>query len=745
MRIRMVTVIVAALCLVATSEAQRTFTKRVGYNVKGDITIIGNTIMQGGTNRSVNGSGNNDNYYMVHVDNDGNSSTFNSSRATLTLPSGVTGSDVLWAGLYWQSYSNASYAQSGEPANSHANRYKILFGTSPTAYVQYTATQQDWFTSSDYSSGQQGWWGDVNTLAWHAYQGYFDVTNVVQAAGSVTYYAANIVCPYNYGGVSAGWSLVVLYKKSNLPLRNIVVWDGYTKVEDGSPTTIPVAGFKTPPTGMDVVSNIGVVSFEGDLGITGDYLRLDENTSSHNLYDGINAGTNYFNSSMSIRGTRFTAKDPNVNNQLGYDFHIIQTTNMLAHLQTSSTIYLGSDGDLYYPGVVFFMTDIVGPAVQAEKWFVTDDPLLPPLDDELYLELPQYVDEDRTMLYHFRLQNTGDETANNSVLIDAIPEHQEYVPGSMQISPDGINWTSLNDAQSGDAGWFDNTNPTLYPRGRVVIGSGSGASTTAGGAIPISTPSSQTYYYARFKTIIDDATNLQTNTMPETPVPNRALITYRDNSSSPPSDLESNSTEVTLIIFIEEPFPVELVAFNASLRNDIVTLRWETATETNNYGFDIERSLDGSTWQTVGFVAGAGMSSSPKSYTYQDKLTDREKSVRDVLYRLRQIDRDGTSEHSPVVSVSPVPVDGTNVLLQNYPNPFNPSTSIAFALRHEGPVTLTVYNALGVEVARLIDGAVMEQGWHSMMFNAADLPSGRYLCRLQTEHGTSSSMMILTR
>jgi hypothetical protein len=83
-------------------------------------------------------------------------------------------------------------------------------------------------------------------------------------------------------------------------------------------------------------------------------------------------------------------------------------------------------------------------------------------------------------------------------------------------------------------------------------------------------------------------------------------------------------------------------------------------------------------------------------------------------------------------------------LHQNYPNPFNPTTAITFDLMNDGLVKLSVYNLMGQEVAQLVN-RTMEQGRHTVMFSASDLPSGVYLYRLQTGTFTAQKKMILIK
>jgi hypothetical protein len=184
--------------------------------------------------------------------------------------------------------------------------------------------------------------------------------------------------------------------------------------------------------------------------------------------------------------------------------------------------------------------------------------------------------------------------------------------------------------------------------------------------------------------------------------------------------------------------PVELVSFKASGTLHGIALAWATATEVNNYGFEIERSsFKSDRWQKIGFVEGAGSTNAPRSYAY----TDRNVPAGKYSYRLKQIDRDGKFEYSPEATAAAVSVPNVFALSQNYPNPFNPATTIAFDLPRETYTRLVVYNALGQEVATLVK-AVLGAGHQSVQFDASQLPGGVYLYRL--EAGTSSMVKKMT-
>jgi hypothetical protein len=194
-----------------------------------------------------------------------------------------------------------------------------------------------------------------------------------------------------------------------------------------------------------------------------------------------------------------------------------------------------------------------------------------------------------------------------------------------------------------------------------------------------------------------------------------------------------------------DPIPVELTAFSARYIRNSVELSWQTATELNNYGFAIERSRDGRVWDEIDFVPGAGNSFSPKSYSYTDVLDAGMSRVPQLAYRLRQIDRDGTTEYSDVVFVAlrPVPIGVT--LYNAYPNPFNPATTLSFSLSEATVVTVKVYDMFGREAATLLDNAELSDGVHTAAFRAAGLPSGSYIVVLNAGSVTRQQRVVLSK
>ena len=190
---------------------------------------------------------------------------------------------------------------------------------------------------------------------------------------------------------------------------------------------------------------------------------------------------------------------------------------------------------------------------------------------------------------------------------------------------------------------------------------------------------------------------------------------------------------------IDLTVPVELTSFIAVVDRNLITLKWITATETNNHGFDIEKSENMNEWKRIGFVNGAGNSSTQKAYSFSEKIAESGK----YLYRLKQIDIGGTFEYSSIVEAQ-VGNPQFFSLSQNYPNPFNPSTKIQYQIPSSSRISLKVYDVIGNEVATLVD-EYKPAGNYEIEFGAENLSSGIYFYKLQTNNFFESKKMILLR
>lgn len=189
--------------------------------------------------------------------------------------------------------------------------------------------------------------------------------------------------------------------------------------------------------------------------------------------------------------------------------------------------------------------------------------------------------------------------------------------------------------------------------------------------------------------------------------------------------------------------PVELTSFIAAALDNKVTLKWSTASEINNNGFQIERN-SGNGFVTVGFVSGKGTTTEVQNYSY----TDNGLTSGSYAYRLKQVDFDGTFDYSNTVEVDVIGITEF-ALKQNYPNPFNPSTKIAFGLAVESFVSLKIFNILGQEISTIINRN-LATGIHEYNFNASGLNSGVYFYKLEAngvdgQKFTSVKKMIISK
>lgn len=200
--------------------------------------------------------------------------------------------------------------------------------------------------------------------------------------------------------------------------------------------------------------------------------------------------------------------------------------------------------------------------------------------------------------------------------------------------------------------------------------------------------------------------------------------TYGSNGSGWDSDNNLNDFYIQVIDSSASPLPVELSSFSAAfIENNMVQLNWQTETEINNFGFEVQRADNKpEEWKVLGFVEGNGTSNSKKYYYFIDKnILDTQK----YFYRLKQIDQNGSFSYSEIKQIS-VALPTLFELFQNYPNPFNPSTIIKYNLNTDNFISLKIFDILGCEVATLVNG-FQTAGHHYVEFNSNQTKSNRLL------------------
>jgi hypothetical protein len=237
------------------------------------------------------------------------------------------------------------------------------------------------------------------------------------------------------------------------------------------------------------------------------------------------------------------------------------------------------------------------------------------------------------------------------------------------------------------------------------------------------------YQFGRF--LISGITN-QTGTMGLTWKTIGGTFTQISGFTNVSPWTSSALTLSTPAILPDAPLPVELTSFTASASRLNAQLNWATATEKNNYGFEIERrsvETANAAWAKVGFVRGAGTSNSPHSYGFFDKGA----SAGRYAYRLKQVDNNGAFKYSQSTEIEIGLAAKELTLSGNYPNPFNPTTNVEFTVAANGRAVLKVYNSIGQEVAELYNGEAQAGKIIQTRFDASKLASGIYYSRLQAD------------
>ncbi|MEN3322154.1 T9SS type B sorting domain-containing protein [Mariniflexile soesokkakense] len=421
------------------------FSPRYDEAIKGDILLIGNSNM--GVHRTNPYSGTNNNEsstnrdIMVYVDIDNDNNTFNSSSADLDVPNDVNCYQIVYAGLYW-----SSVVKGDTPM---AN---IKFQTPESGgYLDITGTEIYYQNSSNNRSS--------NTFAY-----YSDVTNILSTLTNPegTYTVANISSMTsammnsgdgrNTEGLSAGWSLFVIYEDPLLPSKYITSFDGFTKIDNQAPNnqqTFPISGFQTIPVGP-VRAKYAFSALEGDRGWTNDYLEINGTRISATNAGGttIRPNNNFFNSTVSIidfntnSPMTFTDRNPASSNTLGFDAGIINIPNagnsLIANGDTTATIRLGTNTDIYYFYFSAFAIEIIAPNIVLTK--IVEDVLGNNIGG-------QVVDLGDELYYTIGFQNTGNDDATDLTIRDILPTNIVFnYPADIGVLPPGVSVQSYNPA-----------------------------------------------------------------------------------------------------------------------------------------------------------------------------------------------------------------------------------------------------------------------------------------------------------
>ncbi|MBJ7427487.1 MAG: T9SS type A sorting domain-containing protein, partial [Bacteroidia bacterium] len=189
--------------------------------------------------------------------------------------------------------------------------------------------------------------------------------------------------------------------------------------------------------------------------------------------------------------------------------------------------------------------------------------------------------------------------------------------------------------------------------------------------------------------------------------------------------------------------PVKLIRFNGAIANNITNLNWATSSEINNKGFEVQRSLDGADFETIGFVKGAGNSNAINKYAYNDNLSNTNyEPTAAIYYRLKQVDFDGSFEYSNTIVVKDdIAIEfGNDITIS--PNPFTDGVQINFSQHQNAAVNVILVDALGREVYTKQVPSIIGNNVITID-NLNFLQNGIYFARLESNGTTTKVVKLL--
>ena len=680
------------------AEAQRGYSLIYSENLKGGTTMFGNTLLHITDNsgnvdlakmNSIKANGHsdfgNDGQNMTHIDIDGNTGngvgTRNSSSADLIMPAG---SKIKFARLYWGGVVNNSDFNLAQEANKIV---KIRKGNT-NAYTDVKALAID---KVEFETGTF-----FSKKYYTQYQAYADVTAFIEQNRNGTYTIGNV--PLSTGAVTGlagnhgGWTIVVVYENNGEPYNSVRVYDGFQKVYSGGAahtTSVTLTGLNVPSGTMaSGDAKMGVMVWEGDANIQGDFLKINGNLFSNST----NPVNNPWNGTITNNGEHVTTKNPNYTNNMGVDIDLFEVGtgyNIKPNDKTVNLVF-GTEQDQYFPGLFTFSIKMKDPSLTLIK-LVSD------------ASGNNQAEAGEVLTYTLKGKNVGVGNANQIELIDTLPSTVTYVPNSMKVihSP-GITAGLKTDAAGDDVADFITTANSKVIKFRI----GTGANATKGGTLA----EGETY-------------EVQFQVTVKTPAPGQIMPSIlniaRISSQSDAGVVFTNDATASLSPE-PAPLPVSLMNFAASLVNsNKVKIDWSTSMEINNSHFIVERSHDGKYFSTVAKVAGNGTTSLSHAYSIMDDVTN---AGNIVYYRLHQVDLDGKSNFSNIIAIK---IEKANEIGSVSPNPFMSYLNVSMEWSKSEIITARILNIQGKEVVtkklQVVKGANQVR-----IDDLSKLPSGSY-------------------
>jgi hypothetical protein len=179
-------------------------------------------------------------------------------------------------------------------------------------------------------------------------------------------------------------------------------------------------------------------------------------------------------------------------------------------------------------------------------------------------------------------------------------------------------------------------------------------------------------------------------------------------------------------VFKPGVLPVSFASVSVAKNNGSHTVSWQTLNETNNAGFEVQRSMNGNNFSSILFVASKAVNgSSASSINYS--ANDVKPLQGTNYYRLKQIDKDGKINYSSIVSLKNITSDAWAVIAV-YPNPVKDKLTVQLNTKDVNEVEIAVFNSLGKQVIKTNYSIVA--GQTQTITDVASLPVGFYTLRI---------------
>ncbi|MFZ4523531.1 MAG: Ig-like domain-containing protein [Bacteroidales bacterium] len=398
------------------------FLLRYQTSISGNMTLIANNVLSVNRTENYNGTIDNHDTTSVFVDVDNDTSTFNSTNATLALPSPLVCPVINKVFLYWSAADKED--ASGEPDwNFNTVKLKI---PGDTSYRLITADDVI------YQGRAEHFYNDPYTC-------FKDITNLVNGDPNGTYWVSNVKAKTgtlsSHGGgntgTSGGWIIVFIYESSSLPQKNIAIFDGYVHVAVGmhpNPLPFTFSGFQTVPVG-DVNVDFLMGSLEGDWSLSGDYCEIQQvNGSWLRMSSALRQSSNFFHSIIGRDGAQFLNRTPASQNTLGFDADKFPLPNggnsIIGNNQTSATIRMGTDQEIYGLFLIGLVVDVWYPNILA----LYSIPGMPG-------GTGGNVNAGDTVTFSLTTRNLGNDATNSLTQTTSIPPGLDYLSVLSPLPP----------------------------------------------------------------------------------------------------------------------------------------------------------------------------------------------------------------------------------------------------------------------------------------------------------------------